>query len=642
VVHQLAAEGKRWRVIFVDGDHEGQAPLADAIVAAEYAQQDAIIVFHDVIAPPVAQALKHLRECGWNTQVYNTMQIMAVAWRGNIKPPEHRADPLIGVTLPEALQIYAYSTFSDVPAEQDSHGVEHQTLRARLEAAKILVTADLKARYPDCPDYAGALFQQPATPTYMHSLYDSPRDISAACRASCAAQFHGDLHSTLIADYLASSAFLQYADMPTQHEFNEFHAKVRNHTFLSRERLWALYCATRQICENDIAGDIVECGTWRGGSAALIALTVQKYTKRSRMVSVFDSFEGMPVASSVDVHRGIHANHTEWGEGSLAAPPDTYIIPLIMSLGVSEYISIHQGYFDTSLPNYAANCDTIAILHADADWYSSTNAILDNLLTKLSPHAYIQIDDYGFWDGCRQAIDERAQGDNRLQTLTWIDDTGVWCRIPGLHNTLLTDQLHRNMPFYSLLKANVLIDSMTVLRILRPQLVVRSKGPEGRWLQSGTVAPHLTLSTSNESEVRAYLDHLIHLYLSSFENQTPDLYSRLIDSHLLIGQLQDAFKYSCSALLRYPTVDFIRTRFATVLLSGNLVQLAMNTLTETLSDPLFMPESRVLLARIYRALNDRQMCSRILTPLVTEPGAPVLGADVYKLYTECLTADDEA
>jgi predicted O-methyltransferase YrrM len=639
-VHQLAADGKRWRVIFIDGDHEGQAPLADAIVSAQYAQKDAIIIFHDVVAPAVEQALNHLSKCGWNTQIFNTMQVMAVAWRGNIKPPEHQADPLLGVTLPDALQRYAHSNVSNAQDQQVGTAAAYQALNARLESATILVAADLKMQYPNCPDFSGALFERPAAPAYMHPLYDSPRDISAAYRASSIAQFHGHLYSAQVADWLASSGFLQYADMRTMHEFNDFHVKVRNHTFLSRERLWGLYCATRQICESDMAGDIVECGAWRGGSAALIALTVKKYSKRHRVVSVFDSFGGMPPASHRDVHRGVHANSTEWGEGALSAPPDRYIIPLLVSLEISDYVSLRPGDFETSLPDYAKTCTEISILHAAADWYSSTNTILDNLLSKLSPHAYIQIDDYGFWDGCRQAIDERAEADRRLQSLNWLDNTGVWCRIPSLRTELFTDQISRLMSLVSLVAPNESVDAVTILSILRPQLVVRPRSSEAiKRVKPDTISANLTLLAGEEAQVRDYVRNIIESNWIISQQDTPEVYCRIIDCYLLLGQLPDAFKYSCSAVLRYPELDSIRTRLATVLLSCNLVQLAINVLTETLDDPVTMVKSRVLLARIHRALNDREMCARILTPLVVDPGAPVLGPDVYTLYAECLISE---
>lgn len=44
---------------------------------------------------------------------------------------------------------------------------------------------------------------------------------------------------------------------------------------------------------NEIPGDVVECGAARGGSAALIGLTLNRLHARRRLW-VFDTFEGLP------------------------------------------------------------------------------------------------------------------------------------------------------------------------------------------------------------------------------------------------------------------------------------------------------------------------------------------------------------
>ncbi len=83
----------RWGLIFIDGDHEGLAPLRDAIHLARLAADDAMILFHDLMSPDVTRALLYLRSIGWNVRVYMTAQIMAVAWRGDVKPIPHVPDP---------------------------------------------------------------------------------------------------------------------------------------------------------------------------------------------------------------------------------------------------------------------------------------------------------------------------------------------------------------------------------------------------------------------------------------------------------------------------------------------------------------------------------------------------------------------
>jgi len=97
------SEGRRWSLCFIDGNHDGQAPLLDAQVCEPLMEPDAAIVFHDLVAPDVAAGLAYLRDRGWQTRIYQTMQIMGIAWRGNVTPPRHTPDPAVAWTLPEHL-----------------------------------------------------------------------------------------------------------------------------------------------------------------------------------------------------------------------------------------------------------------------------------------------------------------------------------------------------------------------------------------------------------------------------------------------------------------------------------------------------------------------------------------------------------
>ncbi len=102
-------QNKQWSLIFIDGNHEAPGPLEDAIACAKYAAPDALILFHDLAAPDVSQGLDYLKSQGWQTMVYQTMQIMGVAWRGNVKPVEHHPDPQVNWQLPNHLQGYQVS-----------------------------------------------------------------------------------------------------------------------------------------------------------------------------------------------------------------------------------------------------------------------------------------------------------------------------------------------------------------------------------------------------------------------------------------------------------------------------------------------------------------------------------------------------
>ena len=82
-----------WSFVFIDGYHEGRAPLDDAEAVSEHCADDACVMFHDLVSPHVAAGLGHFVRLGWNVGLYNTMQVMAIAWRGGAAPARHVADP---------------------------------------------------------------------------------------------------------------------------------------------------------------------------------------------------------------------------------------------------------------------------------------------------------------------------------------------------------------------------------------------------------------------------------------------------------------------------------------------------------------------------------------------------------------------
>ena len=115
-VEELAqTQDRTWSLMFIDGNHEGAAPLADATVCERYAAPDALVILHDVASPDVAEGLGYLKEKGWHTLIYQTMQIMGIAWRGNVQPIAHVPDPVVDWHLPAHLHRYRVSGRENEP-----------------------------------------------------------------------------------------------------------------------------------------------------------------------------------------------------------------------------------------------------------------------------------------------------------------------------------------------------------------------------------------------------------------------------------------------------------------------------------------------------------------------------------------------
>ncbi len=108
-VVRLGESGARWSFAFIDGDHEGEAPTNDALTCEPYLEATAMVLFHDLVSPHVSRALRALDAKGWRTMVYQTAQMMGVAWRGDIRPVRHIPDPAQRWSVPEHLAGFAIS-----------------------------------------------------------------------------------------------------------------------------------------------------------------------------------------------------------------------------------------------------------------------------------------------------------------------------------------------------------------------------------------------------------------------------------------------------------------------------------------------------------------------------------------------------
>ncbi|MGC1620303.1 MAG: TylF/MycF/NovP-related O-methyltransferase [Candidatus Acidiferrum sp.] len=201
---------------------------------------------------------------------------------------------------------------------------------------------------------------------------------------------------------------------------------VRRWTMTSPERIYALIQGVRYVSANRIAGAIVECGVWKGGSMAAAARTLLQMHDVSRDLYLFDTFEGMsePTANDVD-YSGKRANEVMQENSSFkcADAPLEQVREVLYGTGYpKDRIRFVPGKVEDSIPGSAP--DVIALLRLDTDWYESTKHELTHLFPRLSKAGVIIIDDYGHWKGSRQACDEYF-AENRVSVLlNRIDYTG--------------------------------------------------------------------------------------------------------------------------------------------------------------------------------------------------------------------------
>ncbi len=208
-------------------------------------------------------------------------------------------------------------------------------------------------------------------------------------------------------------------------EFHALYPRISPYTMVGILRLQDLFVHAKDVCLNGPAGNFVECGVAGGGTSALLAWVLHKHDTTGRKLFACDSYSGMPPSGENDVHKGMQAEASFWGTGTCSAP-ESSVLSICAQLGVKDRLQIVKGFFCDSLPAWKEQMGDIAFLHMDGDWYSSTRDILVNLYDNLVPGAYVQIDDYGHWDGCRKAVQEFEEERGVKFVLNECDITGVW------------------------------------------------------------------------------------------------------------------------------------------------------------------------------------------------------------------------
>lgn len=201
------------------------------------------------------------------------------------------------------------------------------------------------------------------------------------------------------------------SDIYADDAFMGLYERCRPFTATSVERMYSLYEAARYVQRSGVPGDIVECGVWKGGSAMLAALTLLEAGDTSRRIFLYDTFTGMSEPTERDVNRfGERAvakwrrtqrsSHNEW----VYAPLDEVRANLLSTGYPDERLIFVQGKVEETIPGVMPGA--VGILRLDTDWYESTYHELVHLYPLVSRGGVLILDDYGHWQGARQAADQ--------------------------------------------------------------------------------------------------------------------------------------------------------------------------------------------------------------------------------------------
>ncbi len=198
---------------------------------------------------------------------------------------------------------------------------------------------------------------------------------------------------------------------------------VRPHSLLSYINLFFLQELAQRLEREEVPGDFVECGVYRGGSAGVLGYQARR-SKFQRKLWLYDSFAGMPETTEKDddLSRAIEGSY-------IGSEKQTRRILHRLNVPEEQY-TIVVGLFEDTFSQ--AEISKIALLHIDCDFYDPVKLSLETFYESVQPGGYVVLNDYGFFQGSRLATDEFISNLNPKVHLIQIDQDAYYFQKPKL------------------------------------------------------------------------------------------------------------------------------------------------------------------------------------------------------------------
>jgi hypothetical protein len=200
---------------------------------------------------------------------------------------------------------------------------------------------------------------------------------------------------------------------------------LRAHSMIGKARMENLCAAMEYVLRENIPGDFIETGIWRGGACILMRAVLAAYGVTDRIVWCADSFEGLPAPNAAMYPADAGDEHHTYAP--LAVSLDEVKANFAHYGLLDDRVRFLKGWFKDTLPD--APIDKLAILRLDGDMYESTMDGLSALYAKVSPGGVVIVDDYGAVAACKQAVADFRQAQGIVEPIRDIDGVGAfWVR----------------------------------------------------------------------------------------------------------------------------------------------------------------------------------------------------------------------
>ena len=219
-------------------------------------------------------------------------------------------------------------------------------------------------------------------------------------------------------------------DPAVEKEFKELYGKLEMKSGQSWQRFYSLYKALIHITENNIPGDIVECGVYKGASLVVAGHVLKALNDTRRKIYLYDTFEGMLEAGSHDVLVGSGKDAKEmlsemgmekWGDWCRGDLDEVQKNVWKTGYPKDQFVFV-KGKVEDTIPKTIPG--KIALLRVDVDWLEPTYHALTHLFPRLCRNGVLILDDYGHWEGAKKAVDRYFTENKTGMMLHRIDYSG--------------------------------------------------------------------------------------------------------------------------------------------------------------------------------------------------------------------------
>jgi O-methyltransferase len=179
------------------------------------------------------------------------------------------------------------------------------------------------------------------------------------------------------------------------------------------------------VIRDDVPGDLIETGVWRGGATIFMRAILKAYDDTERLVWCADSFEGLPAP---DPDRfPADAGDTFYKQTGLAVGVEQVKHNFERYGLLDDQVKFLVGWFKDTLPT--APVEQISVMRLDGDLYESTWQAIEALYPKLSPGGFCIVDDYGdLVAQCQKAIHDYRDAHGITEEIVDIDGFGAYWR----------------------------------------------------------------------------------------------------------------------------------------------------------------------------------------------------------------------